>query len=121
MMTVIEKIFITQSPDPMSTVAHDIVECKCGRCGNRWRMPVRHEFFDWKMVADEYQRRYETICGRINELLRQADADGYEHPAKAELRAALLQLRAMVEAQLDADAKEFLRRIGFGKGEIEYP
>ena len=50
---------------------HEILDCKCGRCGNVFRIPVPSEYEDWKKVAKYYQQAYECMIKEFSRILQE--------------------------------------------------
>ena len=106
MMTYDEKALLPYSDDGMHIEPMTVLEIKCHRCGEHWRVPVRRTFTDWKMVADEYEKRHKFVVSRVTEYIKELEVEIGPLPSTLRTKALLMQLRDMVARMHEQDTRK---------------
>ncbi|MEN6336620.1 MAG: hypothetical protein ABFE13_24815 [Phycisphaerales bacterium] len=75
------------------------LEIECTRCRERWLLVVREEWTDWKLIAEEYEKRNKVLVGRLDDVIRE----------RGDLRKRLDATRELLEA---AVAELLVRKTG---------
>lgn len=55
------------------TAGVQIASAECFHCGRITRFPVRPEYVDWKIIAEEYRKNFEHMMSRFDKIVCDID------------------------------------------------
>jgi hypothetical protein len=73
MMKYNERVLLPEDDGPARIEPMTCLDVECTECKRRWRVPVREEWTDWKLIAEKYRRRNEFLRDQVQALARERD------------------------------------------------